>query len=90
MLRMSRTALYEIVWSKPMTEIAQEFGIRDQHIAQACDHNNIARPSPGHWQKLSHGKAIKRAALRTDAFPAEGIIIIDAAGWRTLQDGVGH
>ncbi|UDL90686.1 hypothetical protein LGH82_04985 [Mesorhizobium sp. PAMC28654] len=44
MLRLSRAALYELVWSKPLTEIAKTYGVRDQHIAQACDHHDIARP----------------------------------------------
>ena len=58
MPKLSRVELYELVWSKPMTEIAREFGIRDQHIARACDLFDISRPPAGHWQKIQHGKAL--------------------------------
>jgi hypothetical protein len=89
MLRMSRTALYELIWSRPMTEIAREFGIRDQHVAQACDYHDIARPRAGHWQKVDHGKAVERVTLSNDAFSAGDIVTIDSAGWemaRALKD----
>ncbi|RRI01521.1 hypothetical protein EH240_14605 [Mesorhizobium tamadayense] len=89
MLRMNRTALYELVWSRPMTEIAREFGIRDQHVAQACDYHDIARPRAGHWQKIDHGKAVERVTLSNDAFSPDDIIIIDSTGWKiapALQD----
>ncbi|RWH78020.1 MAG: hypothetical protein EOR78_29245 [Mesorhizobium sp.] len=89
MLKMSRTALYELVWSRPMTEIAREFGIRDQHVAQACDYHDIARPRAGHWQKVNHGKAVERVTLSNDTFSPDDIVIIDSAGWEiapALQD----
>lgn len=85
MLRLSRAVLYELVWSKPMTEIARDHGVRDQHIAQACDDHDIARPRAGYWQKLDHGKVVERVALSNDTFAAADIISIDPAGWRTRQ-----
>lgn len=33
-LRMTRAELYDLVWSKPMTEIARQYGIRDQRVAR--------------------------------------------------------
>jgi hypothetical protein len=44
MLKMTRSELHALVWSKPMTEIAREHGVRDQHIAQACDIHDIGSP----------------------------------------------
>lgn len=83
MLRLSRAELYELIWSKPMTDIARQFDIRDQHIAQACDYHDIARPPAGYWQKVEHGKAVERIALSNDKFSAEDIIVIDSRGWRS-------
>ncbi|WP_095085653.1 hypothetical protein [Mesorhizobium sophorae] len=85
MLKLSRAELYELVWSKPMTEIARDHGVRDQHIARACDHHDIARPRAGYWQKLDHGKVVERVALGNDTFSADDIVTIDLAGWRTHQ-----
>lgn len=86
MLRLSRAELYELIWSKPMKEIARQFDIRDQHIAQACDYYDIARPRAGHWQKVEHGKAVERIALGSDRFSAGETIVIDSKGWRAGQE----
>jgi hypothetical protein len=85
MVRLSRVELHDLVWSKPMTEIARQFGVRDQHIARACDDADIARPRAGHWQNIEHGKSVPRVALGNDRFAADDIIAIDASGWSILQ-----
>lgn len=80
-MKLSRAQIHELVWSKPMTEIAREFGVRDQHIARACDGADIARPRAGYWQKVEQGKPIPRMALSNDRFSADDIIAIDPSGW---------
>lgn len=84
-MRLSRAELHDLVWSKPMTEIARQFGVRDQHIARACDGADIARPRAGYWQKIEHGRPVPRVALSNDRFAAEDIIAIDGAGWSISQ-----
>lgn len=79
MLKISRAELHALVWSKPMTEIARGYGVRDQHIAQACDAHDIARPRAGHWQRVEHGKAVETVALDNKSFSPGEIIIIDPA-----------
>lgn len=79
MLKITRAELHALVWSKPMTEIAREYGVRDQHVAQACDVFDIARPRPGHWQRVQHGKAVETIVLDDESYPPEEIIIIDPA-----------
>jgi len=78
-MRLSRVQLHDLVWSKPMTELARQFGLRDQHIAKACDEADIARPRAGYWQKLEHGKSVSRAALNNDRFRADDLVVIDAS-----------
>lgn len=51
-MRLSRAQLHELVWSRPMTEIARLFGVRDQHIARACDGADIERPRARYWQNV--------------------------------------
>lgn len=80
-VRLSRAELHDLVWSKPMTEIARQFRVRDQHIARACDGADIARPRAGHWQKIEYGKSVPRVGLDNDRFAANDIITIDASGW---------
>lgn len=80
-MRLSRLELHELVWSKPITEIARQVGLRDQHIAKACDGAEIARPRAGHWQKVEHGKSMPRVALGNGRFAATDVITIDVSGW---------
>lgn len=79
MLRMTRAELHGLVWSKPMTEIARLYGIRDQHVAQACDAHDIARPGAGHWQRVEHGKSTETFALDNKNYSPEAVIIIEPA-----------
>lgn len=85
MVRLSRAELHDLVWSRPMTEIGRQFGVRDQHIARACDGADIARPRAGHCQKVEHGKSVPRVALGNNRFAANDIIVIDASGWSILH-----
>jgi hypothetical protein len=77
MLRLSRAQLYEMVWSKPMTEIARERDVRDLRVAQICDRYDIARPPAGYWQKLAHGKHVQKDSLVNDTFSADQIVTIE-------------
>ncbi|MBT1157000.1 hypothetical protein J1C56_15485 [Aminobacter anthyllidis] len=75
-LEFTRAELHRLVWSRPMTEIALQLGVRDQQVAQACDRHDIARPQPGHWQKLQYGKGVEAWPLSTDSYAAEEPVII--------------
>ncbi|WEX08538.1 hypothetical protein [Chelativorans sp. AA-79] len=86
MLKMSRAELYDLVWSKPLTEVARTFGVRDLHVALACDQYEIARPRAGHWQKLAYGKAVEQPPLENTAFQAGQTVIIDRKRW-TIATG---
>lgn len=48
---LSRQELYDLVWSKPMRELAKEFGLSDQGLAKKCKRHNIPRPPQGYWLK---------------------------------------
>ena len=80
-MRLTRAQLHELVWSKPITEIARQFGIRDQHVARACDRADIARPRAGYWQKVGHGKTVHRLELSNDRFAETDVVAIDQSGW---------
>lgn len=85
MLRISRAALYELVWAKPMTEIAREYGVRDLHIAKACDLHDIARPHGGYWQKIDAGKPVEKMPLVNDTFTADHMVTIDSTAWMAAR-----
>lgn len=60
---LSRSELYEQVWSKPMTKIAKDYGMSDNGIRKICRKFDIPWPKAGYWQKLEYGKKVKQVPL---------------------------
>lgn len=60
---MTREELYELVWSKPMTEVAKGFDVSGSYMARVCTVLNVPRPERGYWAKLAVGKAPARDPL---------------------------
>ena len=50
-ISLTREALYELVWSKPMRELAPTLNITDVGLAKMCKRLNIPRPKQGYWLK---------------------------------------
>ncbi len=63
MREITRPELYELVWSKPMTRVAEDFGLSDQGLAKICAKHSIPRPPRGYWAKLAAGKAVETIPL---------------------------
>lgn len=53
----TRQALYERVWSAPMTQLAAELRTTTAVLKSICDRAAIPTPPSGHWMKLQFGKA---------------------------------
>ena len=52
----SREALYELVWSKPMTHVAKELGISDVMLGKMCKEQLVPKPPRGYWANLGSDK----------------------------------
>jgi hypothetical protein len=63
MKRLSRSQIYALVWSKPMTHLAKEFDISDVGLAKVCRKHDIPLPGLGHWAKVAAGKKVKTIPL---------------------------
>lgn len=63
MRRLSRSQLYALVWSKPMTHLAKEFDMSDVGLAKVCQKHDIPLPGLGHWAKVTAGKKVKTIPL---------------------------
>lgn len=61
--KLSRKQLYDLVWSKPMTQLAKEFSLSDNGLRKICVKYDIPLPKAGHWQKVLHGKNIQQEKL---------------------------
>lgn len=53
----SREELYQLVWSKPMTKVAEQFGVSGSYMTRVCTMLNVPRPGVGYWAKLAFDKA---------------------------------
>lgn len=62
-LMLSREDLYELVWSKPMQELAKEFGISDVALAKRCRRLRIPVPGRGYWSRVEAGQTPHRTKL---------------------------
>jgi hypothetical protein len=55
----TRRDLYDLVWSKPMSTLAIEFGISDRGLAKVCGRHRIPVPPRGYWAKVAAGERPK-------------------------------
>ncbi len=62
-LRLSREDLYELAWSKPVTELAKDFGISDVALAKRCRGLGIPLPGRGYWARFDAGQTPYRPKL---------------------------
>src|SRR5258707_4933833 len=62
-LTLSREDLYELAWSKPITELAKDFGISDVGLAKRCKRLGIPLPGRGYWARVDAGQTPYRPKL---------------------------
>jgi hypothetical protein len=53
--KLTRKALYDLVWSKPRTTLAKEMGVSDVWIGKQCRALNVPAPPPGYWASIAAG-----------------------------------
>lgn len=68
----TREYLYELVWSKPMTKVGDQFDVSGSYMARVCSVLRVPRPERGYWAKLAHGKGPTRQPL-PEAQPGDQI-----------------
>ena len=54
-LKYDRDELYQKVWEKPLTRVAQEYGVSAVALGKVCRKLSVPVPGRGHWAKLAHG-----------------------------------
>jgi len=72
----TREELYRLVWSKPITELAKEFGMSDVGLAKVCKKLNVPKPYRGYWQLVEAGRKVTIPPLRPSrkGDPTEAIL----------------
>lgn len=54
----TRDELYKQVWSKPMTQLAKDYGLSDNGLRKICDKLNVPYPPRGYWAKKEAGQKV--------------------------------
>lgn len=62
-ITLTRSELYEQVWSTPMRKLAATYSLSDVGLAKICESHQIPRPPRGYWAKKEFGKAPPRTPL---------------------------
>ena len=68
--------MYDLVWSKPMSKVAQDFNISDVALKKICQKHRVPSPPRGYWAKKAAGKPVKQVRLVETADPVEERITI--------------
>lgn len=69
----TREELYNLVWSKPMTQVAEQFEVSGSYMARVCSVLRVPRPESGYWAKLAVGKAPQKPPL-SEAQPGDQVV----------------
>jgi len=54
--RLTRKALYDLVWSEPMMDLSARFQISNVALKETCARAGIPTPERGYWAKKDAGK----------------------------------
>jgi hypothetical protein len=73
---LTRRAMYELVWSRPMRKVAEEFGISDVALKKICNKHRVPTPVRGYWAKKEAGKPVKQVNFHETADPQDERIVI--------------
>lgn len=85
MSTISRTALFQDAWTRPLSTIAAEFGISDTALRKICDRHDIPTPGRGYWAKVASGKTFPKPKLRPAKSPDLEIVGILGALPRSAE-----
>lgn len=62
--QLTRKDLYSLVWTKPRTELAKQFGISDVAIGKLCRQMNVPAPPAGYWAHVASNGPGKSKYIR--------------------------
>jgi hypothetical protein len=72
-LILTRQTLYDLVWSKPMSDLAKEFHMSDVGLAKRCRAVDVPIPYRGYWARRAAGQEPTKLPLpkyRTRTLPS--------------------
>ena len=58
-----RRALYDLVWSEPISTLATKYGYSDVGFSKLCRKHGIPLPTRGYWARVKVGKKVRQPPL---------------------------
>ena len=74
--QLTRRAMYDLVWAKPMTKVAAAFGISDVALKKICDRHRVPASGRGYWARRESGLPVKQTRLYATDYPADEQVFI--------------
>lgn len=62
-VRLTRQQLYALVWTRPIQQLAKDFGLSDVGFAKISHRLEVPTPPRGYWQKLAKGLPVQPTSL---------------------------
>jgi hypothetical protein len=63
LVRYDRAALYEQVWSRPVTHVALTYGVSGVFLGRVCRLLRVPVPPRGYWARVQSGKVPRKPTL---------------------------
>lgn len=76
-MQISRSSLYRLVSSSPLSKVAPTFGISASRLAAICRDNNVPYPGSGYWTRKSLNQPVELIPLPQVAGSDEAMITIE-------------
>jgi hypothetical protein len=73
---LTRRAMYDLVWSRPMTKVAEDLEMSDVALKKICDKHRVPTPPRGYWAKRDAGKPTKQIQFHSTSDPQHEHIVI--------------
>ena len=80
--KISREALYDLVWQRPLSQLAKEFGISDVGLRKICHQHDIPTASNQWWSAKEYRKPAVQTRLPDSSQFAGKLITIPRSGPR--------
>ncbi|GHC08855.1 hypothetical protein GCM10010080_24880 [Thermomonas carbonis] len=74
------------MWSKPIKDLAPDFGISDVALAKFCRKHSVPLPGRGYWAKLKAGKPVMAFTLPPRGLGQHETISIGHDEWRRRDE----
>lgn len=87
--RFTRQELLDLVWSKPMRDVAAGIGVSDVAMKKACRNADVTTPPQGHWNRVHAGRTVvAKPTLSPRGFGASDEVTFGHEPWNVRRSDI--